>query len=468
MSFPELDLVILKTLITNKKYAIDFANECDTKLFSPEVWNTANLVVGYTKTYKDIPTLRVITERLSKGGKNDKLIDHVKSVWEQIEKAQVNSSEYKYDLEKIKKRFAERQITSIKEEFSKLQPGSMDISKAVADMQKALQSIKGMDKVKTYECKSVKDYVSTFAEKYNAKKENPDFDRGLKTGYSFLDYASNGFKNADFLLVCGESGFGKSLFLQNIAIQIWQQDNNINDIDLFKNGKNIAYFSLEMPYEDCFNRFISRLSGVPSRHIENATLDKEQFAKIKKCLEFIKKYPYDFKIIDIADACSNDLETILNESNQKFDAIFVDYLGIMKPNEKSDEADWQKQGQISYELRAIARRLCLPMFSAVQLNRKTSGKGKESSENIGLHRLARSGTISTHCTHVVQIESRNGEDSYSDFLWHLIKCRKGPKGKGICYKNLSCATLIDKPIEIKDDKIVDQDDISKEIEKLII
>ena len=69
-----LDLVILKTLINNKKHALDFANECDPKLFSPDVWNFANLVVGYVKTYKELPTLRVIVEKLEKGS-NDRLIE---------------------------------------------------------------------------------------------------------------------------------------------------------------------------------------------------------------------------------------------------------------------------------------------------------------------------------------------------------------------------------------------------------
>ena len=43
MAFNELDLSILKTIVTNKKYAIDFANECDPKLFSSDIWNAAKL-----------------------------------------------------------------------------------------------------------------------------------------------------------------------------------------------------------------------------------------------------------------------------------------------------------------------------------------------------------------------------------------------------------------------------------------
>ncbi len=279
------------------------------------------------------------------------------------------------------------------------------------------------------------------------------------------------------MIVAGESGFGKSLLLKNIAIQTWLQADSISNKIELTNGKNIIYFSLEMPYEDCFNRLISRLSGVPSRAIENAQLSREDFEKVKVCLDFIDKYPYKFKIVDITEACANDIESILLESGEEYDAIFIDYLGIMKTNDKTDDQDWLKQGIIAFETRAIARKYKVPMFSAVQLNRKAaSGKSKDSSDNIGLSRLARSGTIATHATHVIQIENRDNEENRSDFIYHIIKNRKGPKGKGSLIKNLSCATLIDilernESVENTDanqydNYFKDQDDISEKIEDL--
>ena len=369
----DLDLNILKTLITNKKHALDFVHECDPKLFSTEVWNFANLVFGYIRTYKDIPTLRVITERLAKG-KNEALSIHVQKVWDQIDKITYNDHEYKHDLEKLKKRFAEKQISAMKDSLSKLDPGNVDIPKVILEMQKTVQTVKSLSQTKAYESVDIKDYLPTFVDKFNAKKENPNLDRGLQTKYSFFDFATNGVKPSDFVVIAGETGFGKSLFLNNIAVQVWLQDNKILNKEPMPltEGKDIVYFSLEMPYEDCFNRLLSRLSGVPTRAIENASFSKEDFRKIKLCLDFIKNYPNKFKIVDISDASANDLETIFVDSGEKFDAIFIDYLGIMRPNEKNEDQDWLKQGVIAYEIRAIARKYNIPIFSAVQLNRKST------------------------------------------------------------------------------------------------
>jgi len=461
MNYSELDLAILKAITTNKKQAIDFVNDYSINILSPDVWNFANLVVGYIKTYKDIPTHKILQDKASQVNSN--FVDVVNTIWNKLETVKTNEKEFVFNLEKVKQRFTAEEISKLKNKLEKSDTNAQSIQ----DLERTIKNIKTLSSTKTYDSKSIQDYVAIFTEKYNAKKINPNLENKIKIGYSFFDYATNGVGAADFVIVAGESGFGKSLMLNNMGVQTWLQNNTI-DSSIFSEGKNVVYFSLEMPYEDCFNRLLSRLAGVPSRKIENATLNKEEFNKIKVALEFIKKYPYKFEIVDIQNASATDLETILNDLQFEVDVIFIDYLGIMKTNDRSDEQDWLKQGEIAYEVRAIGRKYNLPIFTAVQLNRKAPTK--DPSEAIGLGRLARSSTIATHATTVIQIESRPNEENYPDFIYHIIKNRKGPKGKGRLLKNLPCATLLDiqtdnsniqNNIEVE---FPDTDDISGDIE----
>lgn len=466
MSYDNLDLAILKGLISNRKHAIDFVNECDNKYFSSDVWNFANTITNYVKLFHEVPTLNVINEKLTKNG-NETFRKQFNDFWSVLDTFQYNEKEFVYNLSKFKNRYAERQLLATKSSLSVLTEGSIDVNKTVQDLERMLRGLKSIDKTKTFENKSVKDFLPEFIDKFNAKKENPEFDRGLMTGYHFID-SSAPLRGSDMLVIAGESGFGKSLLLNNMGIQTWLQTSSIETVD-FKKGKNIIYFSLEMPYEDCFNRFLSRLAGVPSKHIEDAKLSKDEFAKIKEALKFIKEFPFTFTIVDLVDPCANDLISIIEQSNEEWDAFYVDYLGIMQPNDKSsNEADWEIQGRIAYELRAIARKFNKPMVSAVQLNRKSPGK--DSSENVGLHRLARSSGISTHCSHVVQLVARDNEELLPDLLACLIKVRKGPKTKGKLIKNLACATLLDQNNSSQEIEYQfhDIDDISGNIELLEI
>lgn len=460
----DLDLVILKTLVTNKKHALDFANEHDDRLFSNDYWNFAKLVVGYLRTYKELPTERVMVEKLAKGS-NDKLIETIKKMWAQLNQINYNDKEFKHDLELIKKRYAEKEVSDIKNKLSKFEPGGMDISKAIGEMQKTVQSIKSLNQVKAYERKTLKDAVPIFRDEYNAKMEDPHFDQGIKTGYSYFDNVTDGARPGELILIGGESGAGKSMLLMNMAIQMWLQNNTIDITDNFGRGQGVLYFSLEMPFKPCLNRILSRLSGNPSKKIRNATLNNDEAEKLKKALRFINKYPYQFEIVDIPrGATMESMEMIYEDAKAYYDPriVVIDYLGLMN-YEGADMEDWLKLGKISEKIHEFARVHNLIVLSAIQLNRSKGGKDAE--DKIGLHRIGRSALIMQNANIGVQIETRPNEKSYPDMYYHLIKNRDGELGKGKLLKNLAAGTLIDDKIEEDPTtfEMYDPDDISDKI-----
>jgi len=470
MNFETLDLNILKTLVSNKKNALDFANEYDTSLFSPEVWNFSNILLTHLKTYKEIPTLRVITEKISKGN-NQALVANVKQIWGELDRHVYDDKEYKHDLEKIKKRFAEKQLVAMRDNLAKINPGTMDVNKAVLDMQKTVQSIKNLNQAKAYERRTLKEAVPIFREEYNAKMEDPTFDAGIKTGYSVLDFATDGFRPGELILIGAESGGGKSMLLMNMAIQMWLGANQVNgNATEFTPGNNILYFSLEMPFKPCLNRVLSRLSGCPSKSIRNASLNNDDAVKLKNVLKFINKYPNQFEIVDLPrNATMESMELIFEDAKANYDPkiVVIDYLGLMD-YDGADMDDWLKLGKIAEKIHEFARVHGLIVLSAVQLNRAKGGKDVE--EKIGLHRIGRSALILQNANIAIQIETRAKEKSYPDMIYHLIKNRDGELCHGRIIKNLACGTLIDDPMEMQESdaqfEMRDPDDLSHKIEAL--
>ncbi len=469
MSLDNLDMRVLKTIVTNKKYGLDFANESDPKLFSGELWNFANVVVGYIRTHKDLPTLRVINEKLGKGN-NDNLLKKINTVWEDLQKVQVDDKEYKHDLEKLKKRFAEKQLMEVATSFGKLDPGNIDVNKAVADLQRTVQSIKGLSQVRTFERRTLKDDVPFFRDEYNAKLADPNFDAGIATGYSFLDHVTGGLRAGELLLIGGESGGGKSMLLMNMALQIWLGNNTIDMEDNFMPGTNVMYFSLEMPFKPCRNRVLGRLSSNPTKSIRTAKLNQEEAAKLKKVLKFVSKYPSQFEIVDIPrGATMEHLEMLYEEAKIMYDpkVIVIDYLGLMDYEGGKDMDDWLKLGKIAERIHEFARVHNVTVLSAVQLNRP---KGSKEEDKIGLHRIGRSALIMTNANIAVQIETRANEKNFPDMKYHVIKNRDGELGDGRLIKNLACGTLIDEKTEEDPTtfEMRDPDDISEKIELLDI
>lgn len=469
MSLDNLESRILKTLLTNKKHALDFVNENDPKLFSGETWNFANLIFGYIRTYKELPTLRVISEKLTKSN-NEALLKKVNDVWSHLDKIQIDDKEYKHDLENLKKRFAEKQLIEAGNLLKKLDSGNVDVNKTIAELQKTVQSVKSLSQTRTYERRTLKDDAALFRDEYNAKRENPNFDAGIKTGYSYLDYVTDGLRPGELLLIGGESGAGKSMLLMNMAIQIWLGENSIDMEDNFLPGQNVMYFSLEMPFKPCRNRVLGRLSSNPTKLIRTAKLNHEEMAKLKKTLKFIGKYPNQFEIIDIPrGATMESLEMIFEESKATYDpkVVVIDYLGLMDYEGGKDMEDWLKLGKIAERIHEFARVHNVTVLSAVQLNRS---KGTKDEDKIGLHRIGRSALIMQNANIAVQIETRANEKNFPDMKYHIIKNRDGELGDGRLIKNLACGTLIDEKIEEDPTtfEMRDPDDISEKIELLDI
>ncbi len=444
METKDLDLCILKTIVTNKKYAVEFAHDANEKLFVPDSWFFAKSVLDYIRTYKDVPTKRVLLEKVAKN-KNDSKYTAINTVWEKLDALQYDEKEFKHDLEKLKNRYANSTLNSIQEKMASFQ-GAYDVQKVITELQSGIQNIKGLFTTKKYEQKTLKDALQDFRNKYAAKKENPDFGRGILTGYGFFDYVLNGLRPAEMLLIGAESGGGKSMLLMNMAIQMWMQNNKIDYTSHFGQGYNVVYFSLEMPFDDCLERILARNAMVPQKSLRDASLGEEELARMKVSTNFIEKYPYHFEIVDIPRGATVEaLEIIYNEIKTRYtpDIVVVDYLGLMD-YDGPEQDDWLKLGKIAEKLHEFGRVHNVVTLSAVQLTDiKRNGKGKDSGMQVGMHRVGRSSLILHNANFAIQIEKRDNEDQYPDMNLHLIKSRRTELVKGVLNKNFSCCALLD-------------------------
>lgn len=458
-----LDLIVLKGILSDKKIANDFISENNISLFAIEYWDFSKVITDYIKAFKDVPTLNILCEKFEK---NQNRLNNIKKIWNLIEQEAYDIREFKFNVEKLKKRFAEKQVLNIQDSLNKLDPNNIDISKVIGEINKTAQNIKELNKNKAYERKTLKDSVSLFRDEYNAKLKNPEFNAGIKTGYSALDDSTGGLNPGELLLIGGESNSGKSMLLMNMAIQMWLQKNTINTLDNFSSGNNVLYFSLEMPFRPCLNRVLGRLSENPTKLIKSAQLNSDQAIKLKQSLKFINKYPYQFEIVDIPrGATMENMERVYEDAKIIYNpqVVVIDYLGLMDYEGEQME-DWLKLGKISEKIHEFARVHNCIVLSAVQLNRAKPGKEED---KIGMHRIGRSALIMQNANIALQIETRPNEKNFLDMKYHLIKVRDGALLSGTLMKNLSCGTLTDN-FEENTTEFYDKnyDDISEKIELL--
>ncbi len=454
MSYPQLDLNILKSITSNRKRALEFAAQLDEKVFDQTVWMFSKHIVGYIKNYKEVPTLRGVIEKL-KSDKNDLVINKIKEVWELLEKTEYDDREFPIDLESIKNRYLEKKIVEYKNHLNEVEV--INPATQLIKLRKLFTDIKSTEEEKTFEKRTLKQNLPLFAELYNAKKNKDGSLKGLKTGFAAFDRYTGGLEGSDFVLIIGESNAGKSLLLNSMGMDTWLQGNTIDNLDDSK-GANVLLFSLEMPYANCFDRLLARLSGVAFSKIKNAQLNKEEFKKVRLATDFIKSSKYEFEIVDMPDASSNDVKRVLDETldNYQPHLIVVDYLGIMRTNDDVDEADWMKQQMAAYELRTgISRKYNIPILTAAQATIKSAKEGQE----VGMSRISRSRNIMSHATTALQIEMRDKEAldpmMYPDSFISIIKNRNGAKGRYRIMKDFANSSFFDAEENKEDGQVSD-------------
>lgn len=480
-AFQDQDLRVLKAITSDDRLALDFVNSHDPSVFLGDARHVGKAIVDYVKAYKTRPTKRVLVDKYKS---DSALTDKIESLFELLPAIDFNPNEYQYDLDKIKQNYAETKFNALKDDLRFHDKGSID--QTMQKMEQTLQEIKRIRQPskRAYTQKSIDEYLPEFHEEYVAKIANPLLGQGVLTGYSYLDYVTNGLQPAEMLIIGGETSSGKSMFLNNIAVQMWMQKNTIStEPSQYVGGTNILYFSLEMPYKACFKRTLARLADVPMYGLRDSRLTKAETESLNLASRFIRKFSEKgpkFEIVDIPRGVNvAQIEERYLEAKSKFDprypiVVFIDYLGLME-DDSVDGDDWLKLGKIAGKVHEFGRCYNVPVCTAVQLNRPTKSKTPEPGENIGVHRIGRSSLIMHHANIGIQIETRKDEWLRDTFLYHLIKNRDGELGKHEISKRFANASIFDVPYTPPDrdefgsymSGFNDEDDISEQVKKML-
>ena len=463
----DLERDMLNAVVKHRKLALDFSVAGDYTLFeSPDAMRISKTIIDYVRSFKSQPSREML---LDKHSSDEGMTEAINGFYDSVDGVDYNESDYKYQLEKLKKNFGERKLKLIREGMNS--DSLQDVQATIRSIESEIGSIKAANGEKAYDAKTLDQFVDQFRNNYIEKTKNPDLGKGLLTGYSFFDYIKNGLRPADLIIFAAETGGGKSMFMSNMAVQMWMQNNTIDTpVEELTEGCNVMYFSLEMPYEDCFQRAMSRIADVPSYGIRDAKLNRSEASAISRACKFTKNYKSKFDIIDVPRGFSVDqLEIMFEERKADYhpDVIFIDYMGLME--DVQDVDDWLGLGKLAGKIHEFARAHSIPVVTAVQLNRIDPASRKSESKAVGLHRIGRSSLIAHHATVIIQIETREDEQTHEDLIYHIIKNRHGQANKSASvYKNFAKCSIIDKPYDVDTmESWTPDDDISDDISDIL-
>lgn len=190
------------------------------------------------------------------------------------------------------------------------------------------------------------------------KDKNGQVTSGWKT---VDDKLYGGVNRGEITIWCAGSGVGKSLFLQNMSL------------NMVKQGLNCVYITLELSEELTSMRMDSMLTEIGTkdifRNLDNVEL-KVKAAQRKSGLLHVRQLPQGSTVNDIKAYLKNyEIET-----KKRCDVLVVDYLDLLYPNNKKiNPSDlFIKDKFVTEELRGLAVERNMVCVTASQLNRSAT------------------------------------------------------------------------------------------------
>jgi replicative DNA helicase len=241
---------------------------------------------------------------------------------------------------------------------------------------------------------------------------------GVASGFWCLDHLTAGFQPQELTILGARPSIGKTAVAGNIAVNVAMT------------GKTVAFFSLEMPSKALIDRMCCAHGQVDLQAHRHGRLSSVQKRYYLRALGELVEAPLYLDDQPAQTAVMVEAKAAQLKAGKGLDLVIVDYLGLMTPERRGIENREQAIAGISRAMKAMAKRLRVPVLLLSQLNRELY---KRADKRPILSDLRESGAIEQDADTVLFLHREDYYDSDDPALKGkaeliVAKARNGPLG----------------------------------------
>ena len=384
---------VVANLITDRAFLEQVSDILETKYFEADTnkW-IVDSTISYFETYKNTPTTDYFKTEIQK--LTDKTLQQ--NVARQLKEAY--SQQTTSDREWVKKEF----ITFCKNQnFKSVILTSVEYLKT-GQYDKIEKMVR--DAVKVGE---VYDLGLDYKEDIEVRFEDVNR-RTVATTWDVVDeLMDGGLGPGELGVIVAPSGVGKTWVLSHLGAMA------------VKRGKNVLHYTLELTQNYVGQRYDTIFTGIPSANLkESKDQIKEQIDRLNGGL-MIKYYPP--KGIS-AHTIAAHIDLVKSTKFQP-DLIIIDYADLLVSTNSKNNSDYQEQGGIYIDLRALSGEYQIPIWTASQTNRSAID-----SEVIQADKIADSYAKVMNADFIISVSRKDTDKLNNTARFHVMKNRFGQDG----------------------------------------
>lgn len=222
------------------------------------------------------------------------------------------------------------------------------IGEAETALQAAIDRTEGDPKPLTEVFQEVANYV-------DSRSQSSGASAGLETGFCDLDRMIGGLEPGNLAIIAARPSCGKTMFSGNIADHTAQT------------GRSVLFFTLEMSAREIGMRLMAARARLSVQTMRAGTDDVESWGRMSN--ELGRSGNQKLFICDKGAIGVGFVRAKARQIKRKhgLDLIVIDYLQLMTAPGHSNRT--QEIGNISRNLKALAKELQVPIIALAQLNR---------------------------------------------------------------------------------------------------
>ena len=312
------------------------------------------LVSMYTQS-KIIDTVTLVNALVEQGGRDEAGgIQYITLLAESVP-VLTNVKDY---ARIVKEKSTLRRLINACEEISKdAYDESSEVRMIVDNAEQKIFDISHNNETKEF--RHIKDVLQNVYRDIELRSSEKGAANETKTGFSGLDQKLIKMGKGDLIIVGARPGMGKTSFALNIATNVAKMTK-----------KGVAIFSLEMSGEQLVSRIISSEAMIDSKTLATGNLrpeDWDNVADVASSLSGCEIY-----IDDTSAITSTEMKSKLRRI-PNLGLVVIDYIGLMQSTSNSDNRA-QQVGEISRNLKIMAKDFGIPIVCCAQLNRGTESR----------------------------------------------------------------------------------------------